>query len=107
VTDCLACRWPHERREHTCAVRTDPAYAQHLTPEAAAWLESRHDPRFKPRKTRGATGKPPKLSDARREKLTRENLARYGTPRQIAEYNETAGPGLEIADYVARARATA
>ena len=68
---------------------TAPDYAQHVTPEVAAWLAQRANPRFTPKPPPKATGKPPKLSEARRAKLTRENLRRFGTPAQLAAFTES------------------
>lgn len=59
--------------------RTDPAktpdYAQHLTPEAAAWLEARHDPSFTPKKHPHRILRCRPLGDTAREKAQRENDA--------------------------------
>lgn len=52
-----------------------PGYAQHLTPEAAAWLAARHDPMFSPKKHPRRILRCRPLSDKAREKAQRENDA--------------------------------
>jgi len=89
MNDCLGCKWPQEKRPHTCAVRTDPNYARQLSPEAAAWLAEHHNPRFKPRRVKYQSpgwGGRARLTAEQFDKAMRENLRAYGTPRQIAEY---------------------
>ena len=52
-----------------------PGYAQHLTPEAAAWIAERHDPTFRPKKNPRRIFKCRPLSDSAREKAQQENDA--------------------------------
>ena len=91
MTACDACRWPHEKREHTCAVRTDPAYAQHTTPALEAWLADHANPRFKPRKPKhqapGWKGRA-RLTPEQFDKAMRENLRAYGTEAQLRAYHD-------------------
>ena len=57
---------------HTCAA-SRPGYAQHLTESAAAWIAAHSSPKFKQKKTRGATGRPPKMPPKMRERVLAEN----------------------------------
>ncbi|MFT4260373.1 hypothetical protein [Microbacterium sp.] len=75
-------------RPHTCAVRPGAVYPQPAAPEVEAWIEARHDPGFKPKRPRKATGEPPKLSEKQYTKLMRENLEMFGTPQQIAAFEK-------------------